>query len=355
MSEEKLKRTELALGLAARALRRLPVWLQLRLSGRPAVVIDDQTLDPHVQLLLAIHLKRSPHGLCQPTPEEARVRFRRDLRTSSGPKTRVRAARDFHIRGEGGPVGVRHYAPFETEARDLLVYLHGGGFVVGDLETHDEVCRLLCTHAATHVLSVAYRLAPEHPFPAGLNDALAALRWAQEHAASLGADASRVALGGDSAGGNLTAAAARVAAHENSPPLAQLLVYPATDGLAPHASREMFGEGFFLSNADCETCYRHYTEGTGVSEADPRLAPLRAHDHSGLPPALVVTAGFDVLRDEGEAYAAALRGAGTTAEVMRFPALGHGFINMTGVSPAARRAAIAVARAWRALLAAAGS
>jgi acetyl esterase len=202
----------------------------------------------------------------------------------------------------------------------------------------------------THVLGVDYRLAPEHPFPAGLNDALAALSWAQAHADELEADAARVALGGDSAGGNLTAAAARIAAREGRPPLAQLLIYPATDGLAPHASRELFGEGFFLSQEDCEAFYRHYTEGTGVSETDPRVAPLRAPDHTGLPPALVVTAGFDVLRDEGEAYAAALREGGTAAEILRFSALGHGFINMTGVSPAARRATIDVAQAWRALI-----
>lgn len=347
-----MTRSERVQGMAARALRRLPVWLQLRLSGRPAVVIDDQTLDPHVQLLLAIHLKRTPKGLCHPTPDEARVRFRRDLRTSSGPKTRVRQVRDFSIPGEDGPLNVRHYAPFESEARNLLVYLHGGGFVVGDLETHDEVCRLLCVHAETHVLSVDYRLAPEHPFPAGLNDAISALRWAQSNAASLGADAMRVALGGDSAGGNLAAAATRLAAAEGSPPLAQLLIYPATDGLAPHASKEMFGEGFFLDNSDCEAFFHHYTDGTGVSEADPRIAPLRAPDHSGLPPALVVTAGFDVLRDEGEAYAAALVEAGTAARVSRFPALGHGFINMTGISPRARRATIEFARDWRALLAA---
>lgn len=351
-SEGKLTRAERVEAFAARSLRRLPVWLQLRLSGRPAVIVDDQRLDPHVQLLLAIHLRRRPHGLCHPTPAEARVRFRRDLRASAGPKTRVRQVRDSHITGAGGPLKVRHYAPPETEARDLLVYLHGGGFVVGDLETHDEVCRLLCLHARTHVLSVDYRLAPEHPFPAGLDDALAALRWAQAHAVELGADAARVALGGDSAGGNLTAAAARLAALEGSPPVAQLLIYPATDGLAPHASREMFGEGFFLSQEDCERFYRHYTEGTGVSETDPRLVPLRAPDHAGLPPALVVTAGFDVLRDEGEAYAAALQAAGTVAGVRRFPALGHGFINMTGVSPAARHATVEIAQAWRTLLAA---
>ncbi|HWT00757.1 MAG TPA: alpha/beta hydrolase fold domain-containing protein, partial [Pyrinomonadaceae bacterium] len=235
-----MKRSDRVLGFTARALRRLPVWLQLRLSGRPAVVIDDQQLDPHVQLLLSIHLKRRRQGLCHPTPDEARLRFRRDLRASSGPKTRVRQARDFSIPGEGGPLKVRHYAPFETEARDLLVYLHGGGFVVGDLETHDEVCRLVCAHASTHVLSVDYRLAPEHPFPAGLNDALGALRWAQENAGDFGAEPARVALGGDSAGGNLAAAATWLAAREGSPPLAQLLIYPATDGLAPHASKELF-------------------------------------------------------------------------------------------------------------------
>jgi acetyl esterase len=268
-----------------------------------------------------------------------------------GPRTPVGAVRDFEIQGGGGRLRVRHYAPPRGPAagRDLLVYLHGGGFVIGDLETHDEACHLLCLHASTHVLSVDYRLAPEHPFPAGLEDALAAFRWARGNAASLGADPARVSVGGDSAGGNLAAVVAQVSARE-APPVAQLLIYPATDGAREYRSKELFGRGFFLDRTDCEDFLRHYAESAGVSGEDPRVSPLRARDLSGLAPALVVTAGFDVLRDEGDAYARALAGAGCRVAPLRFPALAHGFINMTGVCPSTRAALVEVARGWRALL-----
>lgn len=349
-SDVKITPSERVQGLIASALGHLPTWLQLRLSGQPQIVVDNQTLDPQLQLLLGIQRKRRRYGLCQPSPAEARARFRREVLATAVMKTSVGAVRDFEIPGEDGALRVRHYAPLTSRHRDLLVYLHGGGFVIGDLDTLDEPCRLLCRHAETHVLSVDYRLAPEHPFPAGLNDTLTALRWAQENAASLGAARSRVAMGGDSAGGNLAAVAAQLATQDGFPLVAQLLIYPATDVSTPRASKEMFGAGFFISREDCDAFFHHYTNGTGVSGDDPRVSPLRAADHAGLPPALVVTAGFDLLRDEGEAYAAALRKAETVAQLRRFPALGHGFIHLTGISRAAHDAMLEIARDWRALL-----
>jgi acetyl esterase len=338
-------------GMGARSLRRLPAWLQLRLSGQPPLVVDGQTLDPQLQLVLAIQRKRNPYGLCEPEPVAARERFHREMLIFGGPKMRVGAVRDFEIEGEGGPLPVRHYAPLEVDGSgELLVYLHGGGFVIGNLETHDEVCRLLCRYAATHVLSVDYRLAPERPFPAGLNDALAALRWAQENAASLGADASRVSVGGDSAGANLATVIAQQGVRERRPPVAQLLIYPPTDALTPRASQELFGRGFFLSHSDREAFSGHYLRGADVKGDDPRLSPLLASPLNAQPPALVITAGFDLLRDEGEAYAAALSDAGTTVRAQRFDALAHGFVNMIGICPAARRAVVSIAEDWRALL-----
>lgn len=334
-------------GMAARALCRLPAWMQVRLAGGRPVVIDGQTLSPQVQLLLAIRARLSGDETYPASPAEARVRFRQEMRVACGTKTRVGNVKDFEIPGAEGALAVRHYAPeAKDDRRALLVYLHGGGFVIGDLETHDETCRLLCLHARTHVLAVDYRLAPEHPFPAAVEDAVAALRWAQANADALGADPTRVSIGGDSAGGNLSAVAARLASIEGAPPAAQLLVYPATDAQAPHPSKELFDVGFFLSCADCDTFYRRYTRGTNARDDDPRLSPLRAQDHLKLPPALVVTAGFDVLRDEGEAYAAKLRAAGTTVHARRFDALGHGFVNTTGISPAAHLAVVEIARDW---------
>jgi acetyl esterase len=351
MTDSMMTKTQRLQGAAARALGRLPAPLQLRLSGQPPIVLDGQTLDPQLQLVLAIQRRRNRYGLCEPTPAAARARLRREMLIFGGPKTRVGAIRDFELTTADGLLAVRHYAPdAAARQRDLLVYLHGGGFVIGDVETHDEACRLLCRYADTHVLSVNYRLAPEHPFPAGLHDALAALRWAQTEAAALGLHAPRVAVGGDSAGANLAAVVAQLGARNGQPPGAQLLIYPATDALTPRASHELFGQGFFLTTADRDAFFRHYLGGIDVDGDDPRVSPLRAPSLAGLPPALVVTAGFDLLRDEGEAYAAALRAAGGKVRAWRAATLAHGFVNMTGICRAARRAVVQIARDWRALL-----
>jgi acetyl esterase len=337
-----------------RALGRLPGRLLVRLSGEPPLIVDAGPLDPHLQWLRAMQRRRGRPGLTEPTPQAGRARFRREMLAAGRPRTRVGAVRDFGIPGPGGALRVRHYAPPAAvvgASTPLLLFLHGGGFVIGDLDTHDAPCRILCGEARTQVLSVEYRLAPEHPFPAGLEDTLAALRWAQSHAASLGADPTRVAIGGDSAGANLATVASRLAAREGRPPCAQLLIYPPTDATVERPSRRLFDEGWFLTGDDRASFAAHYTGGTGVRDDDPRVSPLRAPDLHGLPPALVVTAEFDLLRDEGEAYAEALRAAGTRVHPYRVPALGHGFVNMTAFSRASHAAMVEVAHRWRALLA----
>lgn len=334
---------------AARVLVRLPPRMHVRLSGEPPVVADGLTLDPHAQLIRAVRRRRNRHHLCEPTLQAGRARYRRECTLFRGEVTPVGAVRDFSIPGPGGRLRVRHYAPVGRQPRPLTVYLHGGGFTIGDLESHDEPCRILCREGGVHVLAVEYRLAPEHPFPAALDDARAALRWAQAHAVEIGADPHRVGIGGDSAGGNLAAVVA-IETRGDRPPAAQLLIYPATDAHNTRPSQQLFGEGFFLSNADRAAFTGYYLGGTGVGERDWRVAPLYAEDLSRLAPALVVTAGFDLLRDEGEAYADALRAAGTTVRMTRVAGLGHGFLHMTGVSPAARQAMEETARDWRALL-----
>jgi acetyl esterase len=328
----------------ARGLARLPPRLRSQLSGPPPVV-DGQALDPQIQLVRTLRQIRGRRELMGEPVEEARARFLREIEVFCGPKTPVATVRDFEIDGPAGPIPVRHYAP-EADTGLLLVYLHGGGFMLGDLATHDEPCRMLCHYGQQHVLAVDYRLAPEHPFPAGLEDTLAALAWAQEHAASLGASPERIGIGGDSAGGNLAAVAS---AHAERPPAAQLLIYPATDAVSRRASEVLFGESYFLTSADRETFTRLYLEGSGVERADPRVSPLLATNLSGLPPALVVTAGFDLLRDEGEAYAEALRQSGVPVVLCRFPGLVHGFIHLTGLVTAAREAMTETSESWRSL------
>ncbi|MGZ8491479.1 MAG: alpha/beta hydrolase [Gemmatirosa sp.] len=340
------------LALMVRMLLGMPAPLRRLVCGEDAHVVDGRTLDPQLQVLRTLQRWRGARGLAEPTYLRGRRRFHREMVALNGPSTPVHAVRDFSIDGPGGALPVRHYAPAPSAApRPLLVYLHGGGFVIGDLATHDEACRLLCLHAETHVLAVDYRLAPEHPFPAALDDTRAALRWATANAATLGADPSRVAIGGDSAGANLATVAARLAVRAaRDVPCAQLVIYPATDSETVRPSRTLFGDGYFLAIRDRDAFTECYLGGTGVDGRDPCVSPRYASDLHGLPPALVVTAGFDMLRDEGDAYADALRDAGTPVRTVHVPSLGHGFVNMTGFVAGTHRAMVDVARTWRALV-----
>ena len=336
-------------GAVARALAALPPAVQLGLSGGPDVGCADPSgglegvrFDPALQLVIAANPRPDPAPVIRSDPRRARARLRRDVLALRDRLTPVGAIRDLEVEGAAGSLGARLYTPAGSGRPPLLVYFHGGGFVEGDLDTHDEPCRVLCAEGRHAVLSVAYRLAPEAPFPAPVEDAVAAFAWAQTHAARLGADPDRVSVGGDSAGGALAAVVAQSASRS---PVAQLLVYPVTDHATDRPSRTLF-DGYLLSDATRQAFWDVYTVGTGVDDDDPRVSPIYG-DLERLAPALVVTAGFDVLRDEGEAYAHALEGAGTPVALYRQPDLPHGFINVTSVSPAARRAMVSLARRWQ--------
>jgi acetyl esterase len=338
----------------ALALDTLPPRIQVRLSGKPPITIDGDTLAPEVQLGLAVlGLRREPALETLP-PRVARDDRRRLAAVYAGRRMDVGAVEDLELPGGAGPLRARHYAPRELgDPHPLLVYYHGGGFTYGDLETHDGTCRLLCRHAGAHVLAIDYRLAPEHPFPAAVEDARAALAWACANARGLGADPGRVGVSGDSAGGNLAAVVAQLAARDGGPaPVLQLLIYPATDFTRRRRSRELFGEGFLLSNDEMTWFETNYLGEARTHAADPRASPLLAEDLSGLAPAYVVTAAFDPLRDEGEEYAHALRAAGTPATVRRFPGFIHAFAAAAGVSRAARDAVIEIAGVTRGMFAA---
>ncbi|WP_081685772.1 alpha/beta hydrolase [Candidatus Solirubrobacter pratensis] len=337
----------------ARVTRRTGPWLgrlspraQILLSGRPPVEIDGQRLDPEVQLLLSLRERMQPPIWdASMTVERGRAVTREEAWIAAGPRAiEVAEVRDLTAAG----LRARLYVPDEPGPHPLLVYFHGGGFVAGDLDTHDAPCRVLCRHGGVRVLSVDYRLAPEHPFPAWVEDALAAYDWACENAAALGADPRRVAVSGDSAGGNL---AALIAQERRPGPALQLLIYPSVDMTRMRRSHELFGDGFFLTSALIEWYAGHFLP-EGADAADIRRSPLLAPDVSGVAPAIVVNAGFDPLRDEGEAYAARLRDAGVPVLAHRFRGLFHGFINSVGVSPACRGALTEVAGMLRAQLAA---
>jgi acetyl esterase len=338
---------------AARTLAKLPPRAQVRMSGKPPVTADGNTLDPEIQLSLAMLERRNLPGLETLPVDVARTVVHAQAVMSGGPPVPVGSVRDLKIDGGEGQLGARLYTPDEQGGpHPLLVYYHGGGFTYGDLDTHDGVCRMLCRHAGVHVLAVDYRLAPEDPFPAAVEDARRALAWACERAMLLGADGERIAVGGDSAGGNLAAVVAQLAARDGGPaPALQLLIYPATDFSRRRRSRELFGEGFLLTEAEMDWFERNYLGDDAARKLDPRASPLLAEDLSGLAPAIVVTAAFDPLRDEGEEYASALRAAGTPVALRRFPGFIHAFTGACGVSRACREAVIEIAGATRAMLA----
>jgi acetyl esterase len=326
----------------------LPTPVKRLLAGGQSVQIDGQELDADAQLmlrLLALIGHRSLDGL---TPAAAREDIHRSSRVLAGAPLPVDRVIDVAVPGPSGTMAGRLYVP-GTEVPGLLVYYHGGGWVVGDLDTHDVVARQLARDAGLGVLSISYRRAPEHRFPAAVEDAYAAFMWAVGHATSLGLGPARVGVGGDSAGGTLAAVVSHLAVGTGGPvPAVQLLIYPVTDLSTKHPSYALFREGFFLTEAEMDWYRAHYL---GDHDGrDPRASPLLAEDLTGLPPAVVVTAGFDVLRDEGEAYARRLEAAGVAVRATRHRGLIHGFANVAAVSATARAAMYDAATDLRRLL-----
>lgn len=299
-----------------------------RLMARP-ITIDGNTLDPTVQLMLVTQKLSGEEGLsAADEPAACRENLRQMTKMLDRKLMPVQAITDLSIPGLAGPIPARHYHPANDEVGPLLLFLHGGGWVIGDLDTHDNLCRMICRGAGIHVLSVDYRLAPEHPAPAGVDDSYAAYRWALEHGEQLGTRPGVVAVGGDSAGGNLSAVVSRLGRDDGVPPALQFLLYPATDQRGGQRSRSLFAQGFLLTARDMDWFRGHYLASSSVDIADPLVSPLATEDLSGLPRALVITAGFDPLRDEGESYATALRAAGTAVDLRPMGSLTHGFASL---------------------------
>jgi acetyl esterase len=324
---------------------------QRRLFGTPPT-IDGQTLADDIQALVRIaELAESNSFLVGMSVEEARASARREAEVvDSRPPIPMAAVRPVEIPGQGGPIPGHLYTPANLPAgapASLLLYFHGGGWVIGDLDTHDGTCRFLAAAAGTAVLSVDYRLSPEHPFPAPVEDAWAAFAWALANAGELGIDPARIAVGGDSAGGNLAAVVGLLArAGGGAMPAMQLLIYPPTDSAGDLPSRKLFCEGFLLTKGDMDAFEANYLP-PGTDPTDPRVSILLAPDLRGLPPAYVATAGFDPLRDEGEAYALRMREAGVQVALRRHSGLIHNFANLTAISPTSRGAMLEAAGALR--------
>ncbi len=295
-------------------------------------------LDPQVRALL-------DRMVAEPTPPERSMeQMRADFDAASpalaGPGEPVAQVDDRTIPGPGGKIPIRVYRP-STQPVPVLVWLHGGGWMVGSPDSHDALCRRLSNRAGCVVVSVHYRLAPEHPFPAALDDALAAVGWVAEHAGEIGGDAERLTVGGDSSGASIATAVAR----RRRDLQLQVLVYPATDATMDAPSHERYATGYYLKRDEMRSSWDSYL--AGADPADPDASPLRADDLAGVAPAFMLVAGFDPLHDEGVAYAGRLQAAGVPVELVEFEGQIHGFLRWLAALDAAGEAADRIATALR--------
>ncbi len=326
---------------AALALFRLPKPVLVRLAGGKRPVVDAGPLDEQVQILLFLAAKLGRKNTETGSIAEARRALDADATLLGAAIPPLARVEDRVVRDGGMSVPIRIYAPRALAGRrdaPALVYFHGGGFVLGSIASHENVCAEIADRVPCVVVSVDYRLAPEAKFPLGLDDSVAAFRWVHAHAAELGVDPARIAVGGDSAGGNVAAVVCHDLLKAGGPmPRFQLLIYPATDLSCSAASHKLFARGFLLEASTIRFYIDQYIR-TPADIDDPRASPLKSASFAGLPPAMVITAGFDPLRDEGRAYADALAAAGVEVTYRNDAGMVHGYFAMCGAVDVAKDA-----------------
>jgi len=313
------------------------------LSATPSL----SALDPEARHVLALGRQADAPPFEAGTPQQARRAYDEGFPDLQGEREPVGLVSERTIAGPGGPLKLRIYRGQGAPDADApaLLYLHGGGWVIGNLESHDEICRWFANMAACVIVSPAYRLAPEHKFPAAVEDCFAVLSFMRDAAGELGIDTRRIAVAGDSAGGNLATVLALLARGNRIPLTAQLLFYPNTDAAQTADSYRRFGEGFGLTASTMAWFRDHYI--SNVSDIDDwRASPLKAESLAGAPPAFIALAGHDVLADEGEAYAGRLEEDGVPLVLRRWPGQIHGFVSMGRHGPAARQAVAEAVAAW---------
>ena len=303
-------------------------------------------LDPQARAVLDQMTAMGGPPINQMSVNDARQQAA-NMTSMQGVPEEVAKVEDRALPGPAGDIRVRIYTPACAGPLPVLVYFHGGGWVIGDIESNDPVCRTLSNAAGCIVMSVDYRLAPEHPFPAAVEDAYYAALWAASNASAVGGDPCRVAVGGDSAGGNLAAVVAHLARDRGAPALKfQLLIYPVTDAACDTPSYIENADGYFLTRDAMHWFWHHYLR-SDADRSNPLASPLRAKDFTALPPALVITAEHDPLRDEGEQYAGRLQDAGVPVQLARYNGMIHGFFMMGAVIHQGRKAVQQTAAALR--------
>jgi acetyl esterase len=295
-------------------------------------------LDPHAQRLLGMLAAAGMPDVPRLAPHEMRQAFFQLARMVDAKDVLVEKVEEGELPGPAGPLPIRIYTPLSIDTEELpgLIYFHGGGGVLGSLDTHDGLCRMLANASGCRIVSVAYRLAPEHKFPAAVEDSYAATKWVAEHSKRLGIDPNRLAISGDSVGGGFAAVVCHMARQMGGPRLAlQVLFCPTTDMSIETNSRRSFENGYFLNKQTLDWTLKHYCP-PDFDLGDPRISPLRAANFAGLPPAHIHTAEFDPLRDEGEAYAKVLERAGLNVQYTCHEGMIHHFYCMGGAIPHAR-------------------
>ena len=295
-------------------------------------------LDPQIKPIIDQAASAGAPPLSSLSPHHARAAFRTMFEAFGGRPTPVAKSEDRTIPGPAGEIGLRIYTPEGKGPFHALMFFHGGGWVVGDLDTHDPLCRALTNAAHCITVAVDYRLAPEHKFPAAVEDCYAASQWVVHNAASIGANPARLAVGGDSAGGNLSAAVSLMARDRGDLQVGyQLLMYPALDASLQTKSMTEFADGYLLTRADMVWFWGHHLKGE-ADRSNPYACPSQAKDLNGLPPAMIITAQFDPLRDEGEAYAKRLEEAYVPLTLKRYEGVTHGFLSMASIVDKGRKA-----------------
>lgn len=316
------------------------------LLGKRYRALVAQGLDPHIATVLAIEKFTKHSEIWTMTPHAARVALAEGVLISEDPPDSDLDVRDTFLRGPAATIPARTYTPRGLAAPSpALLFIHGGGWVTGDIDTHDTLCRRLAHEAHIRVVSISYRLAPEHRFPTAADDAVAAFRALVLRAPELGIDPHRIAVGGDSAGGNLSAVVGLETRKDDVRPALQLLLYPALDATCSLPSHTTNSDNYYLTERSIAWYMDHYFRSDTSVKKNPRLSPLWETDVAGAPPALIVAAEFDPLRDEALAYAERLRAVNIPVDVQFCKGLIHGFSLMTALSPAAMDATLEMARA----------